>query len=288
MESNAKTIQIFLPDGEPRGIRIAEITTRIVQAVSVPRSQIDRIMNRPESEHIAVYFLFGDRDDEVKPVVYIGQTEDLKNRLGNHNTKKEFWRTAVFIISRTHTFTQAHIRYLEWYCIQRAKEVGRYALDNVNEGSKPFVTEPMVADLHDAFETMSTLLSALGFPVFDQLISSQMNDDVERIIFYCQGPSAHGSGEMSDDGFVVHKGTKVREEVTNSADPLITKRRDQLSSSGILQSDGSSFVFTEDFLFASPSQASSLVLGRNSNGWNDWKTSEGKSLDEFWRQDKGS
>ena len=30
--ATAKTIQIYLPTGEPRGIRIAEITTRIVQA----------------------------------------------------------------------------------------------------------------------------------------------------------------------------------------------------------------------------------------------------------------
>lgn len=27
----AKTLQIFLPNGDPRGIRIAEIATRIVQ-----------------------------------------------------------------------------------------------------------------------------------------------------------------------------------------------------------------------------------------------------------------
>jgi len=30
MTNSPKTIQIFLPSGEPRGIRIAEITTRIV------------------------------------------------------------------------------------------------------------------------------------------------------------------------------------------------------------------------------------------------------------------
>ena len=28
-----KTIQIFLPGGDPRGIRVAEITTRIVQVI---------------------------------------------------------------------------------------------------------------------------------------------------------------------------------------------------------------------------------------------------------------
>lgn len=40
-----QTIQFFLPQGEPRGIRIAEITTRIVQAVLVPRSKLPEAAN---------------------------------------------------------------------------------------------------------------------------------------------------------------------------------------------------------------------------------------------------
>src|SRR5690242_12363792 len=68
MPIDAKTIQIFLPDGEPRGIRIAEITTRIVQAVQVPRARLDRFLQRPECDHIGVYYLFADPDESAKPV----------------------------------------------------------------------------------------------------------------------------------------------------------------------------------------------------------------------------
>ena len=42
----AKTLQIFLPTGEPRGIRIAEVTTRIVQAVLIPRSELAEAKKR--------------------------------------------------------------------------------------------------------------------------------------------------------------------------------------------------------------------------------------------------
>ena len=38
MNSTPKTIQIFLLGGDSRGIRIAEITTRIVKVIEVPRS----------------------------------------------------------------------------------------------------------------------------------------------------------------------------------------------------------------------------------------------------------
>jgi hypothetical protein len=48
----------FLPGGEPQGIRVAEITTRIVQIVEVPRSLIGDFLKMPESSQVAVYFLF--------------------------------------------------------------------------------------------------------------------------------------------------------------------------------------------------------------------------------------
>lgn len=43
-----KTLQIYLPTDESLGIRIAEITTRIVQAVLVPRSELALGKLRPE------------------------------------------------------------------------------------------------------------------------------------------------------------------------------------------------------------------------------------------------
>ena len=59
MPVDAKSIQIFLPDGNPRGIRIAEITTRIVQAILIPRNQLDKAKSRPELDHPALYLLLG-------------------------------------------------------------------------------------------------------------------------------------------------------------------------------------------------------------------------------------
>ena len=82
-------------------MRIAEITTRIVQAVQVPRARLDRIMQRPELDHIGVYFLFGESDERAKPIAYVGQTEELRARLKYHHNSKEFWTKAVLLISKT-------------------------------------------------------------------------------------------------------------------------------------------------------------------------------------------
>ena len=50
MTPTPKTIQIFLPSGDPRGIRIAEITTRIVQVIEVSRSLLQEFLEMPESD----------------------------------------------------------------------------------------------------------------------------------------------------------------------------------------------------------------------------------------------
>jgi len=138
---DAKTIQIFLPNGEPQGIRIAEITTRLVQAIQVPRASLTKFFERPESQHVGLYFLLGQREESVKPVVYVGQSEELVGRLKNHHANREFWNTAVVVVSRTHSFTQSHIRFLEWHSIQNIEAAGRYALDNGNSASRPHLPE---------------------------------------------------------------------------------------------------------------------------------------------------
>jgi hypothetical protein len=287
MPVDAKTIQIFLPDGEPRGIRIAEITTRIVQAVQVPRARLDRIMQRPELDHIGMYFLFGESDERVKPVAYVGQTEDLRARLKYHHANKEFWTTAVLLISRTDSFTLAHIRYLEWYAMRQASEAGRYTLDNGNAGSKPYITEPMEADVLDAFETGSVLLATLGFPLFEP-VAGTAKTDTQRTTYFVTGPDAKASGRLVEDGFVVLRGSTARSESVPSAHKYIATRRQAMMASGVLIPDGPSLRFTEDYLFDSPSGAAMLVLGRTSNGWNDWKTADGRTLHEVERASVGA
>ncbi len=280
---HAKTLQIFLPTGEPRGIRIAELTTRIVQAVLIPRSDLSTAKTRPELDHLSVYFLFGDSEEAAKPIVYVGQTEDVRKRIDSHNSNKDFWQTAILVISKTNSFTQAHIRYLEWYGIKKAQEIGRYTLNNEQIPSKPFVPEPMEADLLDAFDTLTTLLATLGYPVFEPIFK---NNAAEQ--FFLKGKDTEAVGELVEDGFVVRAGAIARIEVVPSALDKVPAIRKKLSDSGILVMEDGQLRFTQDYLFNTPSGAATTILGRSSNGWVDWKNKDGKTLDEVKRaQDIG-
>jgi hypothetical protein len=81
MPQLAKTIQIFLPDGDARSIRIAEITSRTVGAVQIPRAKLKDGETGPEINCVGVYYLFGEPEDGTSLRVYVGEAEDLCSRL---------------------------------------------------------------------------------------------------------------------------------------------------------------------------------------------------------------
>ena len=67
-KSKGKTIQIFLPDGNPRGIKIADITSRTVQVLLIPRSSLDEVAKRDEIQSVGIYFLIGASEEGAKPI----------------------------------------------------------------------------------------------------------------------------------------------------------------------------------------------------------------------------
>lgn len=279
-----KTIQIFLPHGDPRGIRVAEITTRIVQVIEVPRSLVPEFLKMAESDQVALYFLFGEAEDGADPKVYIGQTGDLRARLAKHNKEKEFWERALILISRTNSLAQTHALFLEWCCLQAARKAGRYRDDNGNSGSKPHTPAPLEADCLEIYATGHSLLATLGYPIFDPVAkppSAAAPDD----LFYCKATGANGRGMYTEEGFVVLNGSIGRKDnVPSIIGTAGARLRDRLLESGTMRVQGETVIFGRDHLFKSPSMAALALLGRTCNGWIDWKTEDGRTLDAVKRQ----
>jgi len=282
-----KTIQIYLPGGDPRGIRVAEITTRIVQVIEVPRSLLQEFIKMPESSQVALYFLFGEAEDRLESKVYIGQTGDLRARLVKHNKDKDFWQRVLVLISRTNSLTQTHALFLEWHCLQAARTAGRYADENGTSGSKPHTPAPLEADCLEIFETGQVLLATLGYPVFDAVRTPVASSDAEEI-FYCKASGADGRGLYTPEGFVVLKGSIGRKANVPSLVGTAAERfRMKLLESGVMRADGEKVIFKKDHLFGSPSMAAIAIMGRSANGWSEWKRKDGKTLDALKRQPPG-
>lgn len=49
-----RTIQIFLPTGDPTGLRIAEQTTSIMKVIEVPRRDLDQFLARDEAAQVGL------------------------------------------------------------------------------------------------------------------------------------------------------------------------------------------------------------------------------------------
>lgn len=280
MESNTgKTIQIYLPDGDPQSIKIAEITSRTVQAILIPRSKLESAFKRDELKNVGVYFLIGNPDDESKEILYVGEAEECLARIKQQNKSKDFWNTAIVVISKTQYFTKTHIKYLEWFCYDQAKEAARFRMENSNIPNKPFTSESMEADLLDNFDTIKILTSTLGYPLFEKI-----KKPTKQNILYCKGKDAFGQGEYSSDGMVIFAGSKCNLKESGAAPEWILNLRNRLLKEGVLEVEGNVIVFKSDYIFNSPSAAAVTLLGRAANGWTSWKYKDGKTLDEVVRQ----
>jgi Domain of unknown function (DUF4357) len=279
-----QTIQIFLPAGDPRGMRVAEITTRIIRVIEVPRSQLGDFLKMPEAQQVGVYYLMGELSDAGLPRVYIGQSGNVGSRLVNHNQNKDFWNRAFVVISLTNSMTQTHALFLEWFAINNATKAERCSLQNGNTGAKPHTPAPLEADCYEIHETAATLLATLGQPIFEPLTNAPTVRG-EKELFYCKSSGADGVGEYTTEGFVVQKGSRGRAEGVNSFSNTSGYRlRGKLLAENIISLQDESLIFNHDHLFPTPSSASDVLTGRISNGWIEWKDAKGKTLDELKRQ----
>ena len=306
---SAKTIQIYLPKGNPRGLRLAEMTTRTVRLIEIPRIHIDDFFAMPDANQVGLYFLIGDTDSIDKPLLYIGQTGDLKARLNQHH-KKDFWTRAFVMLSTNNSMTQTHALYMEHKAIATALDVGRYELKNGNSGNKPHTPDPLKADCEELFHTLDVLLSTLGQPIFESLaihdsfysnktdvnkLTNPTGVKVEKaaevspikptsVLFYYKVKDGDAQGYYDDDGFVILAGSLIRQSQAVSAPPFVTRLKESLLSSGkLIAVNDTSYKLTENHLFKTPSGASALVSGRSTNGWIEWKDAAGQTLDSIYR-----
>ena len=284
------------------------MTTRTVRLIEIPRIHIEDFFAMPDANQVGLYFLVGDTDGIDKPLLYIGQTGDLKARLNQHH-RKDFWTRAFVMLSTNNTMTQTHALYMEHKAIATATQVGRYEIKNGNNGNKPHTPDPLKADCEELFHTLDVLLSTLGQPVFESLsIQDSLHNNIFQdtpvpavitktekeielslieptpVLFYYKVKDGHAQGYYNDDGFVILAGSLLRQAQTASAPPFVTKLKETLISSGKLVAvNDKSYKLTENQLFKTPSGASALVAGRSTNGWIEWKNAAGQTLDSVYR-----
>ena len=161
-----KTIRIFLADGEPTGILLAEISNWTGKVLVAPRSQLDQLSKREEVRRTGVYLLVGpDPDDPSRALAYIGEGDNVLKRLLRHNKNeaKDFWERTVVIVSKDENLTKSHVRYLESRLIKLAQDAHRAKLTNDTAPEPTKLPESDEADMEFFLAQVQMVLPVLGF-----------------------------------------------------------------------------------------------------------------------------
>ena len=147
MNFTSYTIRIFVPDGDPEGIRIIDQMNWTGKGIVFPRLKWTDAKSRKEFTEPGAYLLSGypSGDDDL-PTIYVGQGDPVRDRIDSHFSKKEFWDKGIAFVSTNGGLNRAHITWLEWALIIRAKTANRSRLDNANVPQEPSLTESEKAD----------------------------------------------------------------------------------------------------------------------------------------------
>jgi hypothetical protein len=277
------TIRLFLPRGDAKSLRTAEISNWTGKAVAAPRTELDELLAREELDKAGVYILIGNDPLTNAPRAYIGEAEIIRERLKQHKTK-EFWVSAIVFVSKDENLTKAHVRYLENRLLAEAAQINRFTLEqNQAGGSK--LPESDREDMEVFLARIRQLLPVLGSDILTPIAQPAAKAQPGGVL-YCRIKGAEGRGQRAANGFVIfHGSTAVLEERPSAENyPYVMAQRKQLIAEGVLTEKNGFLVFTRDAEFSSPSAAAAVIHGGSVNGLTAWKTESGKSLRQLDEQ----
>ena len=109
----------------------------------------------------------------------------------------------------------------------------------------------------------------------EEFLTSNISSNINKKRFILNAKSLNIQAELiqdDEDNFRVLKGSKMRKGYATSFEQYnYFKLRKEVEENARLKEESEFFIFEEDYSFQSLSAASSVILGRMSNGTIDWK-----------------
>ena len=241
----------------------------------VPRSNLSYLNTQEKLQKPAFYILLGE-DESTKPQAYIGETENFKERVKDHDSKKSFWQKALIFVSKDADMTKVDVQYLEHKAIAEAKKANAFVLsDNKQIPKAPNLPEHQQDSIDEFFEDVKFLASFIGCNIFE------VSQPKEEHLFYTKGRGCNAKGFYSSDGFTVLKGSIVAPTMVPSFN--WKEKREKMLQDYTANENGI-LVLTSDKTFSSPSTAADFCIGSSNNGWLVWKDKDGNTLDSVYRK----
>ena len=293
------SIRIFIPSGSPDGVRLVSKSNWCGLGIEFPRVALIEAQKDERLAQTGVYVLIDPFDAGGLPRVYIGEADDVAQRLGQpDHAKRDFWTRAIAFVSKDQTLNKAHAKFIEANLFNRAKDIGKYVLDNKQTPSSYSLSKEDKEDALAFLDDVLLCLRALGYDGFER-------DDERgaRVPSTPQPPSLPDATSLAVEYTVSGKrvtakgyetpsgGFLVLADSTASGEPAdawfgkeggAVSLRETLIGRGVLKEiapDGD-YVFTENYEFRSASLAVGIILAGSYSGPQELKDADGRSLRE--------
>ena len=280
--SQGRSIRLFLVDGSPNGLLTAEIMNWTGHALTGPRTKLTELVQRPECSRTGIYFLVGpDPENTLRPLVYIGESDDVAKRLKQHNRPepqggKDFWEKVCLITSKDQNLTKAHVKYLESQLISQAIKSARCGLVNGTSHDYSVLPESDQADMASFAEQIRTILPVLGFEFFRDPSGTKLTESGDTSLtsplFELEIPKygIRAQAQEVDGDFVVLKGSQARPKWMGSPRGYANLFDQLVQDKVLVEASTGERAFSQDHGFSSPSAAAAVISGRSANGRTKW------------------
>ncbi|MDX3971936.1 MAG: GIY-YIG nuclease family protein [Bradyrhizobium sp.] len=281
-QARGRSIRMFLVDGSPTGLIVAEIVNWTGKIIVVPRSALASFLKRREAQNTGVYILSGqDPNDPFRSQVYVGESEFVGQRLRQHDSdeQKDFFERAFVLISKDENLTKSHARHLEEQLERRIRASGRATVMQTNKPGGSALPEADVSDMEFFLDQIEVVLPVLGLDILRPIPSAAASDEKvlvsqrstgAQFVFEIGSVKAYG---MEIDGeFVVKAGSLARDVETPTLPKAYRALREKLKADGSLKPTSNQMLtFAQDVPFDSPSAAAAAVYGASISGPANWK-----------------
>lgn len=285
-----KKLTLYLIDGTDNGPRTIEIGNWSGKAIHSPRVNLKDIIFRTEFDRPGIYILKSDpSEDFYNEKIYVGEAEIIGKRIKQHlqNSDKDF-KECIAFISKDELLTKSHIKYLESRIIKLAIDAKNSEIENTVQPAIPFLSEADISDMEEFIRQIKIILPTAGYQFLTSstLITAMKSDAIDSAgihekVFSLKNKNYSATMRVVSDGFKVLSGSECTIKLSNSISEGWIKLRNKLLHNNQLIESGNKYIFAEDVVFSSPSSASSIILGRQSSGPNEWIDETGQTYREY-------
>lgn len=290
-----RTIQLFLVDGTPNGLRKATIHGWTGLTFVATGTTFAALTSRPELDRTGIYILSGPDAEAVGGTrAYIGSANSVRERIKQSAQQREFWETAIAVTTSDDDLSKGHVEYLEARLIQMASDANRVTLDNGTNpaGQRRRLPEADQANMEQFLANLKIILPVVGLDLLkpQPRAVAQASTPVEQrtaheTTFEIRHKSGVSAEAVEEDGeFVVLEGSQALMDTGYVQQSYGTLKENLVKQGVLVPGTDGKHVFAKPYSFNSPSAAAAVVLDRNSNGRTEWKVKGQKRTYHDWQQ----